>query len=294
MSKDNKFLIFILFLVALEAFLFFLGNAEKKEKERIEAERITKIQNAFMDANISAKAFSVNISSIKDQNFGKNQDESLPLASLSKVVTIISALSERETDEIIKISRTSFLENTKDDIYLNEKWKVDDLIKFILVSSSNTGALALSNNDSEIFIKKMNDFAKQIDAQKTVFYNSTGLDISKEQGGSYGSAKDMNTIALYAIDNYPDFFNSDVSHQTVFKSKSGKVHNVKNTNTLIDKIPNLIFSKTGFTTFAGGNLTVVFKNKIGDRIAITLLGSTKEGRFTDMEELVKIAYNLEY
>ena len=55
-----------------------------------------------------------------------------------------------------------------------------------------------------------------------------------------------------------------------------------------------IFSKTGNTTLAGGNLTIIFKNKIGHNMAITLLGSTEEGRFSDMEKLVEIAYNLDY
>ena len=75
------------------------------------------------------------------------------------------------------------------------------------------------------------------------------------------------------------------------KSESGFEHNFKNTNILIGKIPNLLFSKTGFTEIAGGNLVVIFKDKGGREIAVTLLGSTFDGRFADMEKIVNILYN---
>jgi D-alanyl-D-alanine carboxypeptidase len=81
--------------------------------------------------------------------------------------------------------------------------------------------------------------------------------------------------------------------EITFKSETKYIHKIKNTNIIIEKIPNLFFSKTGFTTLAGGNLTVVFENKAGHILAITLLGSTKEGRFSDMGKLVEIANTLQ-
>jgi D-alanyl-D-alanine carboxypeptidase len=54
-------------------------------------------------------------------------------------------------------------------------------------------------------------------------------------------------------------------------------------------MPNILFSKTGYTVLAGGNLTIIFKDKMKHDIAITVLGSTISGRFSDMEKLVNIS-----
>jgi D-alanyl-D-alanine carboxypeptidase len=49
---------------------------------------------------------------------------------------------------------------------------------------------------------------------------------------------------------------------------------------------DLVASKTGTTDLAGGNLVVAFDPEIGRPIVISVLGSTEDGRFTDMEKLV--------
>jgi len=60
-----------------------------------------------------------------------------------------------------------------------------------------------------------------------------------------------------------------------------------NTNIFVDKIPNLIASKTGFTDLAGGNLVIAFNADINRPIIISVLGSTEEGRFTDVLQLIE-------
>jgi D-alanyl-D-alanine carboxypeptidase len=140
----------------------------------------------------------------------------------------------------------------------------------------------------------MNKKVLSLGMRYTTFFNFTGLDLSTTKAGAYGTARDANLMAIYAMDNYPYVFRATVLPNVIFQSESGQVHKVINTNTIIYKIPNLLFSKTGFTTLAGGNLSVIFRVQSGDIIAITLLGSTKDGRFTDMEKLVETAYTLDY
>jgi D-alanyl-D-alanine carboxypeptidase len=48
-----------------------------------------------------------------------------------------------------------------------------------------------------------------------------------------------------------------------------------------------MMSKTGYTDLAGGNLAVVFDAGIGHPVAVVVLGSTKEERFTDVQRLVR-------
>ena len=66
----------------------------------------------------------------------------------------------------------------------------------------------------------------------------------------------------------------------------GTLHTLQNTNQIIDVVPNPLLSKTGFTDLAGGNLVIVFDAGINHPVAIVVLGSTKEERFTDVRALV--------
>ena len=291
-NRDNNLLILIFVLVALEAFLFFSGTYELNKKQKLEEARLVKIEQAFNAIQIQAKTFSVYDETDKKEIYNKNGNQILPLASLSKIMTTIIALEKYDLSETLSVSKNSLEENKNNALFLGEKWKIKDLIKFTLISSSNTGALTLSQNDKS-FLAEMNKKTAEIGMQSSIFYNTTGLDIDKEKAGSYGKALDINMLAIYAIENYPHIFDSTILSNVVYKSKSGQIHKVLNTNTIISKIPNLIFSKTGFTTLAGGNLTLIFKNKSNHNIAITLLGSTEIGRFSDMEKLVEIAYNLD-
>ncbi len=295
-DKNNNLLIFIFMLVALEAILFLSGNYElNKKQERViqnkEIERQTEIQNVFDHAQILAKTFSVYDRTDQKEIYSKNRNEILPLASLSKIMTVILALEKHKLDDIVIISKNYLEGNENNALIMGEKWKVGDLAKFTLISSSNDGAFALAMNDPN-FLSEMNKKAGEIGMQSSTFLNFTGLDINTKQAGSYGTALDVNLMAIYAMENYPFAFRATILPNIVLKSESGYAHNVKNTNTIISKVPNLLFSKTGFTTLAGGNLTVIFKNKTGHIIAITLLSSTEDGRFSDMEKLVEIANNL--
>jgi D-alanyl-D-alanine carboxypeptidase len=66
-----------------------------------------------------------------------------------------------------------------------------------------------------------------------------------------------------------------------------KRYSAENTNVVIDKIPNLIASKTGYTDLAGGNLVIAFDAGLNHPIIISVLGSTEKGRFSDVLQLVQ-------
>ncbi len=76
------------------------------------------------------------------------------------------------------------------------------------------------------------------------------------------------------------------------QSIEGKVHNFENTNKDVRSFTGVIASKTGFTDLAGGNLAFMFEAGPMRPIAIVVLGSTAEDRFTDVKKL--ISASLEY
>ena len=292
-NKSNNLLIFIFILIIVEAVLLFSNNSESDKQQKSEEARLTNIQRVFDTNPVLAKAFSVYDETDKKEIYSKNGNEILPFASLSKIMTVIVALEKNNLDNTITISKDSLQTDKNYSLFQGEKWNIADLAKFTLISSSNAGARELANND-ENFLQEMNQKGKEIGMQNTIFYNSTGLDLDSKEAGSYGKALDANLMAIYAIEKHPEVFSSAIVPSIILKSLSGNIHNIKNTNTITAQIPNLLFSKTGLTTLAGGNLTVIFKNKANHTIAITLLDSTQDGRFSDMEKLVGIAYNLDY
>jgi len=72
-----------------------------------------------------------------------------------------------------------------------------------------------------------------------------------------------------------------------FTSESGYTHDAVNTSSVIGSLGGGIASKTGYTDLAGGNLAIVFEPIPGRSVAAVVLGSTREGRDSDMEALTE-------
>lgn len=287
--NKNYLLFFVLFIVALEAVLFSIGNdklnaiSENKEKE------IIKMQNALSEIPIEAKAVSVYDIDSGREIYGKNQNEMFPIASLAKTMTVLTALAEYGPNRVMAISSEAVGQFGDYGFFVGEEWDVKSLAKFALIGSSNDSAFALAENNND-FWEKMNSKAQKIGMENSLFLNATGLDIDVEAGkaGAYASAHDANIMAVYAFKARPEIFGVTILPEITLKSESGYIHKIKNTDVIAEKISDLLFSKTGFTKLAGGNLTIIFKNKDGRRIAITVLGSTLEGRFSDMQNLISV------
>lgn len=294
-NRDNNLLFFALIIISVVAFLFFLQNDKlNKIAEKKEAEFLT-LQNTFAESEITAKAFAVFDLTDYKEIYSKNGDEILPIASLTKTMSVLIALKENSKDKIITISSEALAQKDYYGFSLGEKFKMEDLIPITLAGSINDSSYALVENIPNI-LEKMNDRAKRFGMNETYFLNTTGLDLEKEnmpvEAGVFGSARNMNTLAMYANLMYPEIFKEATAPEIKITSNLGKIYTIKNTNEIVDKIPNLLFSKTGYTDIAGGNLSIIFINPNEHKIAISLLNSTKKDRFFDMEKLVNLSYNI--
>ena len=65
------------------------------------------------------------------------------------------------------------------------------------------------------------------------------------------------------------------------------VYTAENTDEDLDKIANILAGKTGYTDSAGGNLAILYTPIANKQVAIVVLGSSRDGRFSDMLELVR-------
>ncbi|MBP9748161.1 MAG: D-alanyl-D-alanine carboxypeptidase [Candidatus Pacebacteria bacterium] len=292
----NNALAFSLLSVAIAGTFFFVGNNKLNEEYKQQEEKYEKIQATLNSTEFVAKAISVYDITDSRKIYSKNDEVVLPIASIAKIMTVVEGLKGRNPEDIIYVSSDAVKQAGDFGMLANEKWKIGELAKATLVVSANDGAYALSELGDN-FLNNINSKVRRLGAANTIFANSTGLDIyneSKEEVigvGVVATAEDVNAMAAHGLKAYPEIFSATTLAEINIKSESGFEHNFKNTNTLIGKIPNLLFSKTGFTETAGGSLVIIFKDKNGHDIAVTVLGSTYDGRFEDMEKIVNVLYN---
>jgi D-alanyl-D-alanine carboxypeptidase len=291
-NNQNYLLIFIVLVLALVAVLFFQGNSKLEEDYRIGLENEEKIKSVLDEVPVLAKAVSIHNMDTGRKIYGKNDEVMMPIASLVKIMTVIVGLSSKDKEGTISISQNAISQTGDYGLFSQENWKTQDVAKFTLVSSANDGAYAFAESDMNGFLKEMNDKARRLGMERTIFSNVTGLDMSLDMAGALASATDVNTMAIYGWRSYPEVFYSTTNSEINLSSTYGVNHSFKNTNPIVSNIPNLMFSKTGYTEIAGGNLTVIFLNKKGEKIIVTVLGSTFDGRFSDMEKLVNVLYDL--
>lgn len=299
-QNEVRLLAVIAILAVLGSATFFASHKKladmrrEYEDERRSQEALT----AFFGATDNAKAVYVYDATNKKVLFERNADAELPLASVTKLATALTAQKLFGPDAEITLSAKDLAVEGDNGLVLGEKWQRDQLLGLMLVVSSNDAAFAFKNNfdasgEQHDFVKEMNNYVKGIGLEHTIFTNPAGLDLGGQIGG-LGTAKDMSTLILSFLTTMPDLALETIQPQQTFRSEDAKgngkglSHTVSNTNDLSAHIDSLLASKTGYTNLAGGNLAIAYRMPIyGNTIVIVVLGSTREGRFVDIERYME-------
>ncbi|HKL74337.1 MAG TPA: D-alanyl-D-alanine carboxypeptidase family protein, partial [Clostridia bacterium] len=220
-----------------------------------------------------------------------DSEKPYPIASMVKIMTLLltyEAIDEgkMDYDTLLTISENaSGMGGSQMFLETGDSYSVSDLIKGVTVCSANDAAVALGEaicGDINTFVDRMNQYAKEIGMENTLFCNATGLpDNSKQQ---YSTAKDVSimTRKLLTHNKYYEF--SKIWMED-FKHPDGRVTQIVNTNKLVRFYKYCDAGKTGFTNEAMFCLSA--SAKLGDmRIVATVLGSpdskTRFREITDM------------
>lgn len=223
----------------------------------------------------------------------------MPLASLTKVMTVLVASRVLDPESDIVISQDALASEGDAGLVLGEVWRAQDLIDFTLITSANDGARALARasmehtgESSDAFVERMNTLASTLGLSQTYFLNETGLDVNTRVAGAYGSARDVAHLLGYLYQEAGEvvFASSRATH--TFVSRSGITHRAENTSSTAGHLPGQAISKTGFTDLAGGNLGIVAEILVGKPVALVVLGSTREERDRDIETLYRATRDL--
>ena len=206
---------------------------------------------ALAEGYTTAKAMCVMESSSKRVLYNKNENQKLPMASTTKIMTAITAIENCEDlDKTFEISPKA-VGITGTSLYLRkgEVMSTRDLLYGLMLISGNDASVAIGEHvggNIKNFIQMMNDTAKKIGAINTHFDNTHGLDSDTH----YTSAYDLALITSYALEN-PTFKEIVSTKNIKITNTDGKTRYLKNKNKLLNLLDGCNGVKTGFTNDAG-------------------------------------------
>lgn len=237
--------------------------------------------------------------------YSENADMIHPLASVTKVMTIMVVFDEIEkgrvklTDKVKISTKVASIGGSRIYMKRGDIFTLEDLIKATAIYSANNAAYAIaeyvSNVDIDSFIKKMNKKAKDIGAEGELeFHTPNGLPPHMtKKGMDIGTAKGIYKMSI-AAEKYKKYMEiASMKNEEIGNGQDGKIK-LRNRNHLLGK-EGVYGIKTGNHSKAGYNITVV-SDKDGAKIFTVVLGSPtyKIRDKSVLEEMEKFHANYNY
>lgn len=218
--------------------------------------------------------------------FAKNADEPRPIASLTKLVSVLVFLDHNPGwNKLITMQKTDFVGGACLWAKVGDKITVKDVFYAALVGSKNNLIEALVRSTGLTqgkFVALMNEKVKSWGLENTSFIEPTGLNEK-----NVASARDMVIIAQKA------FGNMDILKATTTKAYTVKIANrkasyvVDNTNKkILNRDLCITGTKTGWTDEAGYNLVTQAKTN-GHEIIALVMGAKIRMNYEEVYQLLK-------
>jgi len=232
---------------------------------------------------LDAKAFYVVNASNGDVLAGSRAHARLPIASITKLMTVIVALDHLKPSDTVTVSGyAAEVGESRIPLVRGQRISVRDLLAGALIQSANNAADALasaaSGGDRAEFVGWMNERARKLGLRDTHFVRPDGLDAP----GHLSSARDVAVLARVAM-------HLPVVRELVRKRSEpieGGHFVTRTWNDLLGVFPGLIGVKTGHTDDAGW-CEVAAARRSGFTIYAVILGSpTRAQRNFDLQRLL--------
>jgi len=304
-TQTYALLVILAIVTAIVLLTVFLTEHTLQKTEAITTEaRTTPALEVFQPVVVQARAAIVWDVKNKTALYQKNDEAQLPLASLTKIMTALVARESVGGNLLVSVDDADIAAEGDSGLISGDTFSLNDLLSYTLLVSSNDGAEAIASaagafnaargdgsreERRDSFIERMNIRARELGLVQTFFTNPTGLDSSLYASGGYGSARDMAQLFARAVQAFPNIFEATAYSTLSFETAEHRDIEGENTNEALGKIPNFIAGKTGYTDLAGGNLVVAFNAGLDRPIVVVVLGSTYDGRFTDVATLSEAA-----
>ena len=198
--------------------------------------------------NVDARAFYIVNAANGDVLAAKNANEAVPIASITKLMTVIVALKHLKIDQTVTVTgNAAQVGESRIPLYRGERITVRDLLAGALIQSANNAADALAaaaaGGDISTFVGWMNERARQLGLRHTHFERPDGLDAP----GHLSSARDVAVLARVAM-RLPIVRELVRMRTDTIENDAVTLHTW---NDLLGVFPGLIGVKTGHTNDAG-------------------------------------------
>ena len=183
--------------------------------------------------------------------YAKEGDSRVPIASTTKIMTLIVALESQRGEELVTVSeRAASMPKVHLGARAGYQFKLKDLFYSLMLESHNDSAVAIAEHiggSVEGFAQKMNEKASQLGLTNTHVVTPNGLDADEH----YSTASDLCRLAAYAIQN-PDFCEIIQTKSYRFSTADKKhTYSLTNRDAFLSYYPGALGIKTGFTGKAG-------------------------------------------
>ncbi|MGN1371691.1 MAG: D-alanyl-D-alanine carboxypeptidase family protein [Candidatus Coprovivens sp.] len=225
--------------------------------------------------------------------YEKNSNEQQAIASLTKLMTIITAI-EKIDDTTKTITYTQEMKNNVAyyasiaGLEVGKTYTFEDLLYGAMLPSGADATVALAYSSSgslDNFIKAMNELAQKIGMNNSNFVNVHGLD----EDNHYSTAEDIKKLLEYSLNN--ELF------KKVYTTKEYTMSNGKKLQSTVLKqgikynldTSKILGSKTGFTANAGLCISALMEDESHEILIITLGAPSNENHpynITDAIELI--------
>ncbi len=237
------------------------------------------------EPDIQAKA--AGLYDVRSERFlySKNINQKMPVASITKLMTAIVIMENLPLNETYSVAAEDInVDGTGADLQKGEKIRGSDLLKMMLIKSSNDAALSFGRSASEKninLVAKMNDKAKMLNMTNTKFNDPAGLN----DGESFSTTDDLVKLVRY-VNKYPVIWEILMTKTANISSVDGSItHHLVSTNRLLDEVNGVIGGKTGYTDGALETMAMeVTANEGSDRLISIILGS--QDRFAETKKLI--------
>ncbi len=234
---------------------------------------------------VSAKSFLLYDTKNAKTLISRDANKQLPIASLTKLLTALVALDNLNPEDTIEIQKESMnVGGEGADFYLKEKFYFQDILKAMLIKSSNDAASAIARaveqKTGSNFIELMNQKAIQVGLTNSKFLDPAGLNDE-----AYSTAQDLLKLVRYSK-RFKEIWSSLGSRNADITSQDKKfLHHIISTNKLFNSLPNIVGGKTGYTDGALGCIIVEERlDKVGSSLVVIVLGSND--RFEDASKII--------
>ena len=226
--------------------------------------------------------------------FEKNADERRPVASITKLMTLLLTLEKLNEgsitleDKITVSPAAAGQPGSQAFLDAYAVYPLKDILKATIIASANDGAVALAEyiaGTEDGFVTLMNQKAEALGLENTHYVNCTGLPAD----GQYTCAWDVAAISREVV-KHPTYFTYSSTWLDSLTHPSGRTTDLTNTNRLVRFYRDCDGLKTGSTSEANYCLNDTAERNGMRLIAVVLGVPNSQTRFDEARAMMDYGF----